>query len=244
MSYFEKYRAEIDTFVDVCHRLGRHMYVTGYGGNAAWKMEENVLLITPTQMNKGDIQPEDVVFINLQGEKLEGKRRPTGETPMYLNFFNERPDINSVVHCHPPQTNAFAITKAKNWLMRPLFPETITEVGPVPVVPFAQPLTQELADQFLPYLQHYNAFIMENHGLVIMSRLDINWTMMNTELLEMTSLHIHQARIHGDIKEISREDVRKMDDIMHSRNLPFMGAPGVHPSLEDVFYGPTAELHQ
>jgi len=244
MSLFEEYRSEIDIFVKVCHRLSKQMYVTGYGGNAAWKMAEDVLLITPTQMNKGDIQPEDVVFINLRGEKLEGSRRPTGETPMYLNFFNGRPDIQSVVHCHPPQTNAFAISKGKNWLMRPLFPETITEVGPVPVVPFAQPLTQELADNFLPFLQHYNAFIMENHGLVIMSRLDINWTMMNTELLEMTALHIHQARLHGDIKEISREEVRKMDAIMHSRSLPFMGAPGVHASLEDVFYGPIAAQHQ
>jgi len=243
MSLFSTYRAEIETFVAVCHRLSQRMYVTGFGGNAAWKMSEEVLLITPTQMNKGDVGPEDVVFINLKGETLEGKRRPTGETPMYLNFFRERPDIVSVVHCHPPQTNAFAISTGKNWLMRPLFPETITEVGPVPVVPFAQPLTQELADNFLPYLQQYNAFIMENHGLVIMSRLDVNWTMMNTELLEMTSLHIHQAKLHGEIKEISRAEVRKMDAIMKSRSLPLMGAPGVHASLEDVFYGPEAERY-
>jgi L-fuculose-phosphate aldolase len=236
MSYFEKYSTQINTFIGVCHRLAANKYVTGFGGNAAWKMEDNVLLITPTQMNKGDIQFDDVVFINLKGEKLEGKNRPTGETPMYLNFFNERPDIQSVVHCHPPYTNAFTITKGVNHLMRPLFPETITEVGPVPIVPFAQPLTQELADNFLPFLQHYNAFLMENHGLVILSPLDIKWTMMNTELLEMTSLHIHSAIIHGEIKEISREEVKKMDAIMTGRNLPFMGAPGVNKSLVDVFY--------
>ena len=236
MSYFEKYAAQIKTFIGVCHQLAANKYVTGFGGNAAWKMEENVLLITPTQMNKGDIQFDDVVFINLKGEKLEGKNRPTGETPMYLNFFNHRPDIQSVVHCHPPYTNAFTITKGVNHLMRPLFPETITEVGPVPVVPFAQPLTQELADNFLPFLQKYNAFLMENHGLVILSPLDIKWTMMNTELLEMTSLHIHSAIVHGEIKEISREEVKKMDAIMTGRNLPFMGAPGVNNSLVDVFY--------
>ncbi|MBI2425287.1 MAG: class II aldolase/adducin family protein [Candidatus Hydrogenedentes bacterium] len=237
MTLFEKYAAEIKTFVDVCHRLSKNMYVTGFGGNAAWKMEDGVLLITPTQMNKGEIQHDDVVFINLRGEVLEGKRRPTGETPMYVNFFTQRPDIQSVIHCHPPYTNAFTISEGKNWLMRPLFPETITEVGPVPLVPFAQPLTQELADRFLPFLQEYNAFLMENHGLVILSRLDIKWTMMNTELLEMTSLHIHNAAIHGDIKEISRDEIRKMDEIMKTRNLPLMGAPGVHTSLVDVFYG-------
>jgi L-fuculose-phosphate aldolase len=234
-SLLKKHRAKVDTFVRVCHKLAAHMYVTGFGGNLAWKLEDNVLLITPTQMNKGDIQPEDVVFITLNGEKIEGRRRPTGETPMYVNFFRERPDIQSVIHCHPPRTNAFAITKGKNWLMRPLFPETITEVGPVPVVPYGEPLTQRLADNFLPFLKHYNAFLMENHGLVILSRLDIEWTMMNTELLEMTSVHIHDAMLHGDIKEISREDVRNMDNVMHKRDLPFMGAPGVNKSLVDVY---------
>jgi L-fuculose-phosphate aldolase len=235
MSLYEKYAEPISTFVNVCHKLADARYVTGYGGNMAWKLEEDVILITPTQMNKGDITANDVVFIRMDGSKIEGRQRPTGETPMYVNFFRERPDIQSVVHCHPPYTNAFAITKGKNWLMRPLFPETITEVGPVPVVPYAEPLTQKLADNFLPYLQKYNAFLMENHGLVIMSRLDIEWTMMNTELLEMTSLHILQALQLGDIKEISRQDLRDMDHIMTGRNLDFMGAPGAYRSLEDVY---------
>jgi L-fuculose-phosphate aldolase len=234
-SLLEKHREKVRTFVRVCHKLAANMYVTGFGGNLAWKVEEDVLLITPTQMNKGDIQEEDVVFISPSGEKLEGRRRPTGETPMYVNFFRERPDIQSVIHCHPPRTNAFAITKGKNWLMRPLFPETITEVGPVPVVPYGEPLTQELADNFLPFLKRYNAFLMENHGLVILSRLDILWTMMNTELLEMTSVHIHDAMLHGDIKEIPRANVKRMDNIMRTRNLPFMGASGVHDSLEQVY---------
>lgn len=235
MSYLEKYAEQVQSFVDVCHTLSHRMYVTGYGGNCAWKLEDDLMLITPTMMNKGDIQPQDVVFLRLDGTKVEGERRPTGETPMYVNFFRERPDIQSVVHCHPTYTNAFAITKGKNWLMRPLFPETITEVGPVPVVPYGEPLTQRLADNFLPYLKKYNAFLMENHGLVIMSSLDIKWTLMNTELLEMTSMHILHALPLGDIKEISRADVQNMDNVMRSRNLPFMGAAGVHQSLVEVY---------
>jgi L-fuculose-phosphate aldolase len=235
MSLYDDYSTQLDTFVGVCHRLARNMYVTGYGGNAAWKMADDVLMITPTQMNKGEIQRQDVVFINRRGEILEGTRRPTGEKEMYLNFFNERPDVQSVVHCHPPQTNAFTISTGRNWLMRPLFPETITEVGPVPIVPYAQPLTKRLADNFLPFLPYYNAFLMENHGLVIMSRLDINWTMMNTELLEMTSVHIHMAKLHGDIREIDVQGLVDMDNVMRERNLPYMGAPDRYTSLVEVF---------
>ena len=168
------YQSEIKAFTKVCHRLARSLYVTGYGGNLAWKVDEDCVIITPTQRNKGDVKKRDVVFVNLQGGVLEGDRKPTGELPMYLKFFNERPDIVSVVHCHPPHVCALAISTGANWLERPLYPETTTEIGPVPIVPYAQPLTEELADQFSPYLARYNSFIMENHGLVTLSRGDID----------------------------------------------------------------------
>ena len=236
MSYLEKYYDQVKRFIRVCHKLSSEMYATSYGGNLAWRLEEDLFLVTPTRVNKGDIKTEDLVFINSFGEKLEGSKSPTGETPMYLNFFRERPDIVSVIHCHPPYTNTFAITKEENWLMRPIFPEISVEIGPVPVVPYAEPLTQKLADNFLPYLKKYNSFLMENHGLVIMSSRDIEWTMMLTEQLETTSISILQALNIGDIKEISKGDVKRLDNVMAKRELPLFGLPGVNKSLVDVYF--------
>lgn len=236
MSYSEKYYNQVKRFIRVCHKLNSEMYTTSYGGNLAWRLEEDLFLVTPTRVNKGDIKIEDLVFINASGEKLEGSKSPTGETPMYLNFFRERPDIVSVIHCHPPYTNAFAITKGENWLMRPIFPEISVEIGPVPVVPYAEPLTQKLADNFLPYLKKYNSFLMENHGLVIMSSRDIEWTMMLTEQLETSSISILQALNIGDIKEISKGDVKRLDNVMAKRKLPLFGLPGVNKSLIDVYF--------
>jgi len=236
MKFVEKYAPQVARFVRVCGRLSELMYVTGHGGNLAWKLEDDLILITPTQMNKGDITAADVVFLRPDGTVAEGARRPTGETPMYVNFFRDRPDINAVIHCHPPMTGAFAIIAGPNLLMRPVFPETTTEVGPVPVVPYGEPLTQRLADHFLPYLRRYNAFLMENHGLVIMTPRDIAWAMMLTELLEMTSVSLLQAMAVGSVKEISRDDVANLDNIIKTRNLPMFGAPGVNKSLVDLYF--------
>jgi len=238
MKLLKKYKPEVKIFVKVCHRLARNMYVTGYGGNLAWKLEDDLLLITPTQRNKGDVKPKDVVFVNLAGDVVEGKRRPTGELPMYLKFFQERPDIVSVVHCHAPAVCAIAISEGKNYLMRPLYPETTTEIGPVPIVPYGQPLTQELADNFGPYLPKYNSFIMENHGLVTMSRGDIVWTLMNIELLEATAQSIIMAlQIGGEIKELDYDAVKRLGAVMSQRDLPLFGAPGVNASLEALYFG-------
>jgi len=236
MKVRKQYQDQVEAFTKVCHRLAQNMYVTGYGGNLAWKLEQNLIMITPTQRNKGDVSGKDVVFVDLEGNVVEGKRRPTGELPMYLKFFNERPDVTSVIHCHPPCVCAMAISAGKNHLMRPLYPETTTEIGPVPVVPYAQPLTDALAEKFSPYLRKYNSFIMANHGLVTMSRDDIEWTLMNVEVLESTAQSVLLALSAGGIKELSLEDVRGLGEVMLQRNLPLFGAPDVNASLEALYF--------
>jgi L-fuculose-phosphate aldolase len=236
MSLLTQYASQVTEFVAVCHRLADHLYVTSAGGNLAWKLEPNLLLITPTQLNKGFVTPDDVVFIDLNGKTVEGRRRPTGETPMYLKFFHTRPDIVSVIHCHAPHAGALAISKAKNWLMRPLYPETTTEVGPVPVVPYAEPLTEKLAQAFEPFLPKYNSFIMENHGLVTLTRGGIWDTLMTVELLEGTAQSLLLAMSVGDVKEISRADVADLDNVMRTRSIPYVGLPGVNTSLVDLYF--------
>jgi len=237
MNYISKYQAEAKQFLKVCHKLATNMYVTGYGGNCAWRLEPDVVMITPTMMNKGDIQMEDLVFLNLKGDTIEGTRRPTGEKFMYLKFFQERPDIKSVLHCHAPNVGAFAIMEGENWLMKPFYPETTHEVGPVPVVPYAEPITQKLADEFSPFLQKYNSFLMENHGLVTMSPEGIDYTMMNVELLEMTAYSILQALSTGQkLKTLTVEAVRDLDNVMQKRSCPYFGAPGMYKSLVDIWF--------
>jgi len=235
MNYLKTYSVQIKEFLAVCSRLSELLFVTSHGGNLALKLEPELILITPTKLNKGAIGAKDLVFINREGEKVWGERSPTGETPMYLSFFRERPDIDAVIHCHPPFTNAFAVTKGRNWLMRPVFPETSIEVGPVPVVPYGEPLTQNLADNFLPFIKKYNAFLIENHGLVIMSGEGISRAMQLIEILETTSISIISALPNGDIKEISAEELKNLDNTMKTRKLPLIGAPGVNSSLLDLY---------
>jgi L-fuculose-phosphate aldolase len=188
-------------------------------------------------MNKGELTGEDLVFVTPAGEVVEGERAPTGELPMYLRFFRDRPDVRSVLHCHPPAAGAFAVTAGENLLMRPVFPETVTEVGPVPVVPYGQPLTERLAANFEPFLQRYNAFLMENHGLVLLTQRGIDWAMMMTELLEMTAGTILDAARLGPMKEIGRDEVAELDEIMSIRGLPMHGAPGANSSLVELYFG-------
>lgn len=123
------------------------------------------------------------------------------------------------------------------YLMRPWFPETTHEVGPVPLVPYAEPITQKLADNFSNYIQKYNSFLMENHGLVTMSPEGIDWTYGNVELLEMTAYSLLRAISSGkQLKELTKENVRDLDNVVKKRSCPMFGAPGVHKSLVDLYF--------
>lgn len=236
-SFLQIYREEVEMICEVCHKLSENKYVTGQGGNLAQRVDDNLIIITPTQMNKGDIMPEDLVCISATGEQLFGSRKMTGEAPIYLNMFRKRPDVRSVLHCHLPYAGAFTLTKGKNWLERPFFPETVMEVGPVPLVPYETPLSEKLARQFDPYLDTHNAFLMENHGFIIVSPFSIRWAYSCTELLEQSAVSLLQALQldPSGTKEIGREGLKELDEIMKRRNLPMFGRPGKNHSLTDVY---------
>ncbi|MBP5274669.1 MAG: class II aldolase/adducin family protein [Abditibacteriota bacterium] len=235
MKLIEKYSAETDLFIKVCHRLAERNFVTSAGGNAAWRLEDDVVLITPTKTWKGDVCRDNVIFIDMKGDTVEGTAKPTGEKPMYLRFFHDRPDIKSVIHCHPPCACACAVIKERELLMLPFYPETVTEVGPIPTVPYGEPLTKKLADNFAPYLPYYNSFIMEKHGLVTMSRGDIYCTMQTIELAEASIDSVLKAKAAGTLNPINDEELRDLSNVMSTRDLPLYGAPGANRTLVECY---------
>jgi L-fuculose-phosphate aldolase len=233
----QKYADNISEAVAVCSLLSNRGYVTAEGGNLAVRLEENLLLITPTRLNKGLVRDCDMVFIDIEGRIIESARKPTGEMPMYLNIFNQRPDIGSIIHAHPPAACAFAVIDDDNPLMRPFYPEMVIDCGPVPVVPYAEPLTEQLANNFTPFLDKYNTFIMENHGVLVLNRGGIMEAYGKLDLLEGTARSLLYAKGAGfELKEISRQEVENLERTMQTRGIPFTGKPGAVKGLKELYY--------
>jgi len=236
MSLRETYEKQVKEFTEVAHLLSEKGHVTSHGGNMAWRLEERIILITPTKKNKGLLEFDDPVFLSPDGVVVEGNMKPTGETPMYLLLFDERPDIKAIIHAHPRAASAFAITKGANYLARPILPETVTEIGPVPVCPYAEPLTHELAEHFLPFLDKHNAFLMENHGLLAMSFEGIRRAYDMIEIIEATAESILWAASLGPVKEIPPDGVKNLEKTMRTRDLPSIGRPDKGHDLLTLYY--------
>lgn len=147
---------------------GRKIYQRGLvaanDGNLSVRVGENTLWVTPTGVSKGAMTEEMLVKLDLDGNVLEGTRKPSSETKMHLRIYREDPLIRAVVHAHPPIATAFAAAGIP--LDRPVLQEAVVQLGTVPVAPFALPGSQGVADSVAPYCRQYRALLLEYHGAV------------------------------------------------------------------------------
>lgn len=233
----KKYRKEIEEIAGAGKRLGELGYVTSHGGNLSYRVDENVVLITPTKILKRDISPEDIVIIDFDRNVIFrcGDRKPTGESPFHLRILKNRPDVNAVIHAHPPVLTGFSIGNP-DILTRPHLPEPVIEVGPVLPVDYAEPLSEELAVAFDRVIHKGNAFLMKNHGFLMCGREGVARTLEMLEMLETTAYSVFIALNVGEVNEISEKGVKDLERTMKTRGLSFPGAPGEVKSLKQLYF--------
>lgn len=148
----------------VGRKLWQRGYVDGNGGNISCRLAENAVICTPTMMSKGDIRPEDLCMVDLEGNQLAGSRTRTSEIFLHLEIYKQTPEAKAVVHCHPPFATAYAISGRTP--PAGLLPEFDYFIGSVAIAEYQTPGTRELAETVRPFARDYNTILLGNHGVV------------------------------------------------------------------------------
>src|ERR1044071_5029920 len=93
-------------------RVGRLMFDKGWiaanDGNITIRLDDNRLLATPRGVSKGMLKPADLILADMDGKKISGDLEITTEIGMHLTIYKARPDVQAVVHAHPPTATGFA----------------------------------------------------------------------------------------------------------------------------------------
>jgi L-fuculose-phosphate aldolase len=222
--------------VQTANRMGELMYVTSHGGNLSMRAADDIVLITPTKVAKRSIKFEDICAVDMDGKVLfaGAGRKPTGEWPFHVRILSKRPDVKGVLHAHPPILTGFAIAGG-DWMERAFLPEPVIEVGPMVTVPYAEPLSNELAAMFDTYICRSNGFLMENHGMLMVSPEGVWRALELTEMMESTGLSIIIARLLGNARSMPRDEVLKLENVIRIRELPLPGLKGAINSLGDAY---------
>lgn len=209
--------------------IGRRVYdrgmVAANDGNFSVKLNSNEFLCTPTGVSKGFMTPEYICRIDAEGRLLEanGDFKPSSEMKMHLRVYKERPDVQAVVHAHPPYATTFAAAGIP--LEKPVLSEAILTLGRVPVARYGTPSTREVPDAVAEYLPYCDAMLLANHGA-----LTYGDSLMNAyhkmESVEFYARILYQTHMLGGARELSSEQVGDIYEIRRKS-----GMTGKHPAL-------------
>lgn len=184
-------------------------YVTSSDGNISCRLAENVILATPTQVSKGRMTEEMMALVDLDGKPLNDKR-VSSEIAMHLLIYKMRPDVNAVCHTHSPHGTAFAAAGLA--IEAPILSEVILSLGCVPLAAYGTPSTSELTDALKPYIEHHNALLLENHGVVAYGK-DLWQAFDRNEVLEHTAKIAILARTLGGANDLPKDAIEKLINI-------------------------------
>ena len=135
-----KLRDELLRFSKLCYE--RHLLVA-LDGNLSARLSDELVLCTRAGCHKGLLADDDLVVVDRAGKLVRGGGRPTSEMAMHLCCYDSRPDIQAVIHAHPPYATSFAVSGKR--LDALLLPETTLFDGPVGRVAFIKPGSDRLA---------------------------------------------------------------------------------------------------
>lgn len=133
-------------------------------GNISVRLDADHFLMTPAGLYKMGMVTEDPIVVNWEGEVLKGKPgyRPTSELKMHLEVYRQRPDVNAVLHAHPPY--CVALTVADIPFPTTLIPEVLAALGEVPTAPYARPGTDDLALSIRDLIGDHDSLLLSHHG--------------------------------------------------------------------------------
>ncbi|HTQ37746.1 MAG TPA: class II aldolase/adducin family protein [Pirellulales bacterium] len=196
--------------LEICD-IGRRIYNKGFAagndGNISYRLSEKEVLCTPTLISKGNMQPEDLCIVDMSGKQLSGKRKRSSEILLHLTILRERPDMKSVVHCHPPHATAFAV--AREPIPQCVLPEIEVFLGDVPITQYKTPGSQEFADTVLPFVKNANVMILANHGTVSCGE-TVERAYWWTEILDAYCNILMMARGLGKINYFTKEETQEL----------------------------------
>lgn len=225
--------------VDVMNLIYRNNLTTVSGGNLSVLDDNGDIWITPSGVDKGKLQVDDIVRISADGT-VSGRRIPSIELPFHLQIYQSRPDIRAIIHAHPPALIAMSLVhKTPPVGIAPIFKLNCAKID---IARYALPgsslLGENIARQFA---RGCDAVILENHGIALGdASLDDAWRKF--ELLNFcAAIAIHGAPL-GPLKTLDDEQCEKFRRL--TRNHPRYPLEQGYPAERQILCDMARRVHQ
>ena len=194
-----------DLIVQMAKSLFDRGLTFGSSGNISVRMEDGWLM-TPTGCSMGNIEPEKISKLDVNGNLISGDH-PTKESFLHLAMYEKRPQDSAVVHLH--STHSVAVScldeiNPKN-VLPPITAYYVMRIGTLPLIPYFPPGDIKLAKVVREMASEHHAVLLANHGPVVSGK-SLQDAVYATEELEETAklfllLQGHKTRFLNSSEE-------------------------------------------
>lgn len=184
-------------------RLYEKGLTTCSGGNISLKISDEIILITPSQTDKGKLKYNDIACIDLDGKNLTPNIKISMESKMHLALYKKRSDINAIVHAHPVFATAFTLSDEP--FETDLTGETRAMLGNPAIAGYKLMGTKELAKEVAKVCIKSNVVLMKNHGILTMGKSlfeaydRMELTEINAKMLFISKLMSFSNRLNNNL---------------------------------------------
>lgn len=158
---FKKERKEVARFI---RRLYKQGLTSTSGGNISIRISDELIAITPSATDKGEMRWKEVGVMNILGENLTPGLKPSIEAGMHLAIYKRKNTVRAIVHAHPVCASAFTAMKMN--IDTSLTAEACAILGTPVMVPYELMGTGELAAKAADYIEKSDILLLENHGIL------------------------------------------------------------------------------
>ncbi|MBR0465121.1 MAG: class II aldolase/adducin family protein [Clostridia bacterium] len=152
-----------DQLVMIMDRIYQYGMTTTSGGNLSIRDRNGDIWITPSGIDKGSLTRDDIMRVTPSGEII-GRHTPSVELPFHRDIYKLRPDLNAILHAHPPTLVAFSL--ARQIPNTRLVPSVKAICGEVSMAPYEVPGSEKLGEYLsAEFAKGFNTVMMENHGV-------------------------------------------------------------------------------
>ncbi|CAN5707884.1 class II aldolase/adducin family protein [soil metagenome] len=192
---------------DIGRRIWLKGFCAGNEGNHSYRLSENRVLCTPTGVSKGQLKPEDICVVDMNGDQISGARKRTSEIQLHLAIYKARRDVRAVVHSHPPHATAFAVAGVD--LPTCIHPEAEVFLGAVKTARYVTPGDQRLGDSILPYVKDSNTILLQSHGVVTYGD-DLERAYYQLEIVDAYARILILAKQVGSIRPLEPGEMKEL----------------------------------
>lgn len=178
-------------------------------GNISCRLSGGLMAITPSGIEYSRIRPRDIVIMDLAGNQVWGRRKPSTEQPLHRAIYTAREDIGAIVHTH--SVYATAVAAARQPL--PGIVEDLVQIvgGGVAVAEYALPGSPQLGENVVKALAGRNGALLANHG-ALGAGSGLKQALVICQIIEKSARVFCAAQALGGAVVLPQEDIDAMRD--------------------------------